>query len=60
MYAFNLTGEVGEMRQRHDLVEVVGGTCVMASRIRSASRSCSRSAGTRGCRSTRTGTPGAR
>lgn len=31
MYAFNLTGEVDEMRARHDLVEVLGGTCVMAS-----------------------------
>ena len=31
MYAFNLTGEVDEMRRRHDLVEALGGTCVMAS-----------------------------
>jgi ribulose-bisphosphate carboxylase large chain len=31
MYAFNLTGEVDEMRARHDLVERLGGTCVMAS-----------------------------
>ena len=31
MYAFNLTGEVDEMRARHDLVEQLGGTCVMAS-----------------------------
>jgi ribulose-bisphosphate carboxylase large chain len=31
MYAFNLTGEVDEMRARHDLVEALGGTCVMAS-----------------------------
>jgi len=31
MYAFNLTGEVDEMRTRHDLVESLGGTCVMAS-----------------------------
>jgi ribulose-bisphosphate carboxylase large chain len=31
MYAFNLTGEVDEMRARHDLVEKLGGTCVMAS-----------------------------
>ncbi len=31
MYAFNLTGEVDEMRRRHDLVLAHGGTCVMAS-----------------------------
>jgi ribulose-bisphosphate carboxylase large chain len=31
MYAFNLTGEVDEMRRRHDLVVAEGGTCVMAS-----------------------------
>ncbi len=31
MYAFNLTGEVDEMRRRHDLVAAEGGTCVMAS-----------------------------
>lgn len=31
MYAFNLTGEIDEMRRRHDLVVALGGTCVMAS-----------------------------
>ena len=31
MVAFNLTGEVDEMRARHDLVLRHGGTCVMAS-----------------------------
>lgn len=31
MVAFNLTGEVDEMRRRHDLVLAAGGTCVMAS-----------------------------
>ncbi len=31
MFAFNLTGEVDEMRRRHDLVADLGGTCVMAS-----------------------------
>ena len=31
MYAFNLTGEIDQMRRRHDLVEALGGTCVMAS-----------------------------
>ena len=31
MYAFNLTGELDEMRRRHDLVLAHGGTCVMAS-----------------------------
>jgi len=31
MYAFNLTGEIDEMRRRHDLVLSLGGTCVMAS-----------------------------
>jgi 3-oxoisoapionate-4-phosphate transcarboxylase/hydrolase len=31
MFAFNLTGEIDQMRRRHDLVLVQGGTCVMAS-----------------------------
>lgn len=31
MVAFNLTGEVDEMRRRHDLVLEAGGTCIMAS-----------------------------
>ncbi len=31
MVAFNLTGEIDEMRRRHDLVLAEGGTCVMAS-----------------------------
>jgi ribulose-bisphosphate carboxylase large chain len=31
MFAFNLTGEVDEMRARHDLVASLGGTCVMVS-----------------------------
>lgn len=31
MYAFNLTGDIDEMRARHDLVADLGGTCVMAS-----------------------------
>lgn len=31
MYAFNLTGDIDEMRRRHDLVLRQGGTCVMAS-----------------------------
>ena len=31
MYAFNLTGEIDEMKQRHDLVLEHGGTCVMVS-----------------------------
>ncbi|MBK9171221.1 MAG: ribulose-bisphosphate carboxylase large subunit family protein [Bryobacterales bacterium] len=31
MYAFNLTGEIDEMRRRHDLVTGLGGTCVMVS-----------------------------
>lgn len=31
MFAFNLTGEVDEMRRRHDLVRNLGGTCVMVS-----------------------------
>ena len=31
MFAFNLTGEIDEMRARHDLVLAEGGTCVMAS-----------------------------
>lgn len=31
MYAFNITGDLDEMRQRHDLVRDHGGTCVMAS-----------------------------
>lgn len=31
MFAFNLTGEIDEMRRRHDHVLQRGGTCVMAS-----------------------------
>jgi len=31
MFAFNLTGEIDEMRHRHDLVLAAGGTCVMVS-----------------------------
>lgn len=31
MVAFNLTGEIDEMRQRHDFVLAQGGTCIMAS-----------------------------
>lgn len=31
MFAFNLTGEIDEMRRRHDRVLAAGGTCVMAS-----------------------------
>lgn len=31
MYAFNITGEIDQMRQRHDLVLKHGGTCVMVS-----------------------------
>ena len=31
MYAFNLTGDLDQMRRRHDLVLEHGGTCIMAS-----------------------------
>jgi ribulose-bisphosphate carboxylase large chain len=31
MYACNITGEIDEMRRRHDAVEAAGGTCVMVS-----------------------------
>jgi ribulose-bisphosphate carboxylase large chain len=31
MVAFNLTGELDQMKRRHDLVLSLGGTCVMAS-----------------------------
>ena len=31
MYAFNLTGELEEMKHRHDLVQQLGGTAVMLS-----------------------------
>ncbi|MFA7666895.1 MAG: ribulose-bisphosphate carboxylase large subunit family protein [Burkholderiaceae bacterium] len=31
MYAVNITGELDEMQRRHDLVEKLGGTCVMVS-----------------------------
>ncbi|MBS7543845.1 ribulose-bisphosphate carboxylase large subunit family protein [Ancylobacter oerskovii] len=31
MFAFNLTGELDQMRRRHDLVLKEGGTCIMAS-----------------------------
>ncbi|HTW97813.1 MAG TPA: ribulose-bisphosphate carboxylase large subunit family protein [Acidimicrobiales bacterium] len=29
MYAFNITGDIDELRRRHDLVVEAGGTCVM-------------------------------
>ena len=31
MFAFNITGDLDQMRQRHDLVLELGGTCVMTS-----------------------------
>jgi len=31
MFAFNLTGELDQMRRRHDLLLAQGGTCLMAS-----------------------------
>ena len=31
MYAFNATGELDQMRRRHDLLVQAGGTCIMAS-----------------------------
>lgn len=31
MFAFNLTGDLDQMRRRHDLVLSLGGTCIMAS-----------------------------
>jgi ribulose-bisphosphate carboxylase large chain len=31
MFAFNATGELDEMRRRHDLLLAAGGTCIMAS-----------------------------
>ncbi|MFC4597230.1 ribulose-bisphosphate carboxylase large subunit family protein [Cohnella hongkongensis] len=31
MYAFNITGEIDELKRRHDLVAASGGTCVMVS-----------------------------
>jgi len=31
MYAFNITGEIDEMIERHDLVASAGGSCVMVS-----------------------------
>lgn len=31
MFAFNLTGDLEQMRRRHDLVLAQGGTCIMAS-----------------------------
>ena len=31
MVAFNLTGELDQMKRRHDLVLAEGGSCVMAS-----------------------------
>jgi len=30
MYAFNITGEIDEMRRHHDYIVAAGGTCVMA------------------------------
>jgi ribulose-bisphosphate carboxylase large chain len=31
MFAFNVTGDLDQMKRRHDLVRDLGGTCVMAS-----------------------------
>ena len=31
MFAFNVTGDLDQMRKRHDLVHELGGTCIMAS-----------------------------
>jgi len=31
MYAFNITGEIDDMKRWHDLVLAAGGTCIMAS-----------------------------
>lgn len=31
MYAANITGDLDEMRKRHDLVQSLGGTCIMLS-----------------------------
>lgn len=31
MYAFNLTGDLDQMKRRHDLVQKLGGSCIMAS-----------------------------
>ena len=31
MFAFNITGDLDQMRRRHDLVRDLGGTCIMAS-----------------------------
>ena len=31
MFAFNITGDLDQMRKRHDLVHELGGTCIMAS-----------------------------
>lgn len=31
MYAFNITGEIDDMRRRHDVVLGAGGTCIMVS-----------------------------
>ncbi|MCP4383017.1 MAG: ribulose 1,5-bisphosphate carboxylase [Hyphomicrobiales bacterium] len=31
MFAFNITGDLDQMRRRHDLVAEIGGSCVMAS-----------------------------
>ena len=60
MFALNITGELDQMRRRHDLVRDLGGTCVMAS-LNSVGLVGMIELGplSRSCRSTPTATAGA-
>jgi ribulose 1,5-bisphosphate carboxylase large subunit-like protein len=58
MVAFNLTGDLDQMRRRHDLVLAEGGTCVMAVLNSIGLVGCRNCVAMRSCRSTRTAPAG--
>jgi ribulose-bisphosphate carboxylase large chain len=59
MYAFNVTGDLDQMKRRHDLVRDLGGTCIMASLNSVGLVGMIELRRHASCRSTRTATAGA-